>query len=130
MSKDETSKKEKIEGLRLYADSGCTRQIEDISWNNSEKVAIVEKDGTVKTVDFVQERENATAEVWIKNPSPFDFTVRQIKCSNSAIQLFLNEAQIFPQRPVKLTLKAKGRTVTEPIILVKGYYTVPKVIEK
>jgi hypothetical protein len=121
--------KEAIANLEMYSDSACTKEVKDISWLYSEQIPVVEKDGTVRTIDFVKVGD-ATAEVWIKNPSPYDFTIQQIKCSDPDIQLFLSEATIFPQRPIKLTLKAKGRTLGEPIILIKGFFTKRTVIEK
>jgi len=117
-----------ISPLKIYADPACTQQISTIGWNNSVKMTLV--DGTIKVIpNCAKAGESATAEVWIKNPSPYDYGITSMSFSDPRVQILLSSAWIYPQRPINIKLvfpvpskPAETDVIPAGKINIEGYY--------
>lgn len=119
---------EKIEGLKIYADPECTQEISTIAWNNSVKIVLA--DGTEKIIpNCARAGESATATVWVKNESPYDYGITRISFSDERVLLSLSSSWVYPSRPVNLTLTfpipknpAKTDIIKASKVNIEGYY--------
>jgi hypothetical protein len=119
---------EEIETLKIYADPECTMPISTIEWNNSVKITLV--DGTEKVIpNCARAGESATATVWIKNESPFDYGITRISFSDPRVQVALSSSWIYPSRPTSLTLSfpvpnnpTKADIIPAGKVIIEGYY--------
>lgn len=119
---------ENINDLKIYADAECTQVVSTIVWNNFIKIKLA--DGTEKTIpNCARGGDKATATVWIKNDSPYDYGITEISFSDDRVQVLLSESWVYPQRPTRITLTfsvprnpTKADIIKAGTIKVQGYY--------
>lgn len=119
---------EQIDSLKVYADPECTQLISTIGWSNSIKIKLA--DGTEKILsNTAQGGDTATATVWIKNESPYDYGITGITFDDSRVQVMLSSSWIFPNRPTQMTIifpvpqnPTKADIIKAGKINIAGYY--------
>jgi len=119
---------EQIDGLKIYADPECTQLVSTIEWNNSIKIKLA--DGTEKVLpNTVRGGESATATVWIRNESQYDYGITGISFDDSRVQVILSSAWVYPSRPTQMTIvfpvpqnPTKDDVIKAGKINITGYY--------
>jgi hypothetical protein len=119
---------DQIEKLEIYADPECTQKISTISWNNSIKIKLV--DGTEKILsNTANGGDTATATVWIKNESPYDYGITRVSFDDNRVQAFLSSSWVYPNRPTQLRIvfsvpqvPTRADIIKAGKINIEGYY--------
>jgi len=119
---------EQTDNLKIYADEQCTQLVSTIEWSNSIKIKL--SDGSEKILsNTARGGDTATATVWIKNDSQFDYGITGISFDDPRVQVILSSSWVYPTRPTQLSIvfpvpanPTKADIIKAGKINISGYY--------
>jgi hypothetical protein len=105
-----------------------------MEWTNAIKIRLV--DGTEKVYpNTANAGSKATAEVWVKNETPYDFGITEVSFSDPRVQVSFSSSWIYPQRPVSMKVEfpvpdnpTEADIIKSGKIDIKGYYIFKEIV--
>ena len=105
--------------IKFYADEACKTPINTIEWD-SEAIITLFSGEKVTLPNTARAGETASTKIWVKNEDDYTLYITSIFFPDKRVKILLMSSQLFPNRPVELTLSFEVPKNPTPESIIKA----------